>query len=77
MLMVLKKTRILVKMLPKLKYYLNNDNLIEIYHSLIECHLRYRCGISVRNHGNSTIVQSMQKIICNKFTSYIQRKQQQ
>ena len=51
----------------KLKYCFDIENLVQLYHSLIESHLRY--GIIVWNHGNITIVKKMQQL-CNKFISF-------
>jgi len=47
---LLKKPRISIGVISKLKYYVNTENLVQIYHSLIKSHLRY--GILIRNNGS-------------------------
>ena len=71
MLTLLNKLRSSFGVISKLKYCLNVENLVQIYHSLIESYLRY--GIIVWNHGNITIVKKMQHL-CNKFISFINHK---
>ena len=71
MLTLLNKLRSSFGVISKLKYCLNVENLVQIYHSLIESYLRY--GIIVWNHGNITIVKKMQQL-CNKFISFINHK---
>ena len=73
MIALLKKLRSYCGVYFKLRYYLNTKNLIQVYLSLIESHLRY--GIIVWNHGNKTIVYKMQHI-CNEFISFINSNKQ-
>ena len=73
MIALLKKLRSYYEVIFKLRYDLNTENLIQVYHSLIESHLRY--GIIVWNHGNKTIIDKIQHI-CNKFISFINRNKQ-
>ena len=54
MLTLLNKLRSSFGVISKLKYCLNDDNLVQIHHSLIESHLRYK--IIEWNHVNITIV---------------------
>ena len=71
MLILLNKLRSSFGVISKLKYCLNVENLVQIYHSLIESYLRY--GIIAWNHGSITIVKKMQQL-CNKFISFINYK---
>ena len=71
MLTLLNKLRSSFGVISTLKYCLNVENLVQIYHSLIESYLCY--GILVWNHGNITIVKKMQQL-CNKFISFINHK---
>jgi len=48
------------------------ENMIKIYHSPIESHIRYRYTILIWNHGNVTLVKRMQQR-CNKFISFINK----
>ena len=53
-----------------MKYHLNIENLIQIYHSLIESQIRY--GIMTWNYGHKTLVQKIQRL-CDKFTSFVNK----
>ena len=70
MLIVIKKLRSYLGIISKLKYHLNIENLIQIYHSLIESQIRY--GIMTWNHGHKTLVQKIQRL-CDKFTSFVNK----
>ena len=67
MLALLNKLRSSFGVISKLKYCLNVENLVQIYHSLIESYLRY--GTIVWNHGNITVVKKMQQLCINLFHS--------
>ena len=71
MLTLLNKLRSSFGVISKLKYCLNVDNVVQIYHSQIESHFRY--GIILWNYGNITVVKKMQQL-CNKFISFINYK---
>ena len=73
MIAFLKKLRSYCGVIFKLRHYLYTENLIQVYHFLIESRLRY--GIIVWNHGNKTIVNKMQHN-CNKFISFINSNEQ-
>jgi len=54
-----KKLRASFGGISKLKYNLNVENLIQIYYSLIESHLRF--GIMVWHHENKMLIQKIQQ----------------
>jgi len=70
MLTIIKKLCAYFGLIFKLRFCLNAENTIQIYHSLIESHLRY--SIVIWNHGNITVVKRMQQI-CNKVISFINK----
>ena len=66
MLALFKKLRRSISIMYKLTFYLNKTKLLNVYYLLIVTHLRY--GTTVWNHGNQTIVQTLQQL-WNKFIS--------
>ena len=68
MLALLQKMRRNVGIIYKLKSYLNSNNLICIYHSLIASHLRY-C-ITSWNHGNTILAKKIDNL-CSKVIKLI------
>jgi len=70
MLTIIRKLRAYLGIIFKLRFCLNTENMIQIYHFLIKSRLQY--GIVMRNHGNITFVKRMQQI-CNKFISFINK----
>ena len=68
MLALFQKMRRNVGIIYKLKSYLNSNNLICIYHSLIASHLRY-C-ITSWNHGNTILAKKIDNL-CSKVIKLI------
>ena len=68
MLALFQKMRRNVGIIHKLKFYLNSNNLIFIYHSLIAGHLRY-C-ITWWNHGNTVLAKKIDNL-CSKVINFI------
>ena len=68
MLALFLKMRRNVGIIYKLKSYLDSNNLICIYHSLIASHLRY-C-ITSWNHGNTVLAKKIDNL-CSKVIKFI------